>query len=85
MHCNLEEIHSLLSCKTLYGRDKCDKSYVLLLKVLATVITSIGLISNLATIFTLVTNKNMLPEIGRILLMHQAGVDACVCLLGILL
>jgi len=84
MHCNLEEIHSLLSCKTLYGRKQCDKSYVLLLKV-ATVITSIGLISNLATIFTLVKNKNMLPEIGRILLMHQAGVDACVCLLGILL
>ena len=85
MHCNLPEIHSLLSCQNLYGDSDCDKSYVLLLKILATVITSIGLISNLATIFTLVTNKNMLPEIGRILLIHQAGVDACVCLLGILL
>ena len=85
MHCNLEEIHSLLNCQSLYGHNECDKSYVLLLKVLATVITSIGLISNLATIFTLVTNKNLLPEISRILLIHQAGVDACVCLLGILL
>ena len=85
IHCNLEEIHSLLSCQSLYGHSDCDKSYVLLLKILATVITSIGLISNLATIFTLVTNKNLLPEISRILLIHQSGVDACVCFLGILL
>ena len=50
---------------------------------IASLITLIGLVANLATLLILIMNGRTLPLIGRILLTHQATVDSFVCLMAI--
>lgn len=90
--CNLEEINWFMSCVNSSSHNitdvdihYCDDGLRRLLQSVATLLTFVGLISNLTTIVTLISNRSMLPDIGRFLLIHQAGVDAFVCLLGILM
>lgn len=50
-----------------------------------TTITIIGLLENVTTLLSLILNGNLLPLIGRILLIHQATIDTFICLMAIVI
>ena len=60
-----------------------DKAGIKIWTCLATWVTVIGLIGNLSTLLVLKRNKEMIPKISRLLLMHQTFLDTMVCSMGI--
>ena len=48
-----------------------------------TIVTVIGLIANLITIITLISNGKEFPKTSRILYMHQSVIDSLVCLVSV--
>lgn len=51
--------------------------------IFKTIVTILGLLSNLTTIFSLTFNSEGFPQISRLLLQHQAIADSFVCIMGI--
>ena len=51
--------------------------------VFKTIVIILGLVTNIATFFSLTMNSEGLPQISRILLQHQAIADSFVCIMAI--
>ena len=63
--------------------DEDGNEWIKVITYIKTVVTSIGLLANLTTLVSLILNGDLFPLIGRILLIHQATVDAFICMMAI--